>query len=192
MSFIYTYPPNDQYVTTPLSTTFPQAHWPGQEAFSKVGHAVHHIVHPHDLPDIRTPRADVRETVKKYYIDIELPGVGSKDELSLTWTSPRTLLVEATIKRPEIPEEQQQKEEAKAPAEAEGAEAGAKSAHHHQDRPVHFLARERRFGQYGRSFILPFDIEHEHVESRLLSIVIEKPEVAHKEPKKVDVKHEDA
>jgi HSP20 family molecular chaperone IbpA len=194
MSLVYIYPPNEQYVTTPLNTTFPEAHWPMQDAFHKVGHAVHNFVHPHDTPDIRTPHADVRETVENYYIDVELPGVGSKDELSLTWTSGRTLLVEATIKRPEIPEDQQQ--EAEVLETAQGAEADAKSGKQYRDQPVHFLARERRLGLYGRAFHLPFDVDHDKLEtsmkSGLLRVVVPKPEIERKEPKKVDVKHEDA
>lgn len=195
MSFVFVYPQDSQYVTTPLNTTFPQTHWPLQDTIHKVGHAVHGIVHPHDAPDIRTPSADVRETVKNYYIDVELPGVGSKDELSLTWTSGRTLLVEATIKRPEIPEDVEVKKVV-TPSVSERAEAAVfPEKHHHTDRPVHFLARERRFGQYGRAFHIPYDIDHDKIQtsmkSGLLRIVVPKPEIAHKEPKKVEVKHED-
>lgn len=186
MSYIYSHDPN-YHVTTPLNSSFPQFNWPGQQTFHKASHAVHNFVHPHDTPDLRTPNADVRETVKKYYIDIELPGVSSKDELSLTWTSTRTLLVEATIKRPEVPEEQSQ--------DAASLEAGAEAGKACEHKFVHFLARERKFGLYGRAFHLPFDIDHDKVEttmkSGLLRVVIPKPEIAHHEPKKVEVKHED-
>ena len=49
-----------------------------------------------------SPPADIRETKLVYHIEIEVPGVKDKKSLLIQWMSPRTLLVEGELKRPEI------------------------------------------------------------------------------------------
>lgn len=51
---------------------------------------------------IHTPTVDIRETDSHYYFDIEMPGVTDRDNISIQWTSSRTLVVEGTISRPDI------------------------------------------------------------------------------------------
>ena len=51
---------------------------------------------------IHTPTVDIRETDSHYYFDIEMPGVTDRENISIQWTSSRTLVVEGTILRPDI------------------------------------------------------------------------------------------
>ena len=48
------------------------------------------------------PDVDIRETKTAYYFDVELPGVGDKKSISITWTSSRSFLVEGLIGRLEV------------------------------------------------------------------------------------------
>ncbi|KAM0815755.1 putative HSP20-like chaperone [Seiridium cardinale] len=184
MAYFYMEPP-PVYSTTSVSQTFPEAHWPLEHTRHKIGEAVHSAIHPYEQ-EVRTPHADIRETAKKYYIDIELPGLADKKDLSLKWTGSRTLLVEAKIRRPEI------KEEGLVQPEAQPSGTGAKGPEEH---PIHHLARERRLGPFARAFHFTMDVDHDQLEANLrhglLRLVLPKPESEHKQPKEVDVKHED-
>ena len=193
MSFFYLYPP-DRYVTTHVNQTFPEHHWPLGGTMQKFGHALQEFGHPYET-DVRTPHSDIRETPQRYYIDIELPGVSRVEEVSLKWTSGRTFLVEATSKRPEIPEEQQA-DSSQPGNEPSQDTTDVKSAKARPQHPVHYLARERRLGLYSRAFHFGVDVEHDKLEARLksglLRITLPKPEVEQKQPKQISVQHEDS
>jgi len=55
----------------------------------------------HDAPDFMAnlPRFDVRETTDAYFLEGEFPGIQSKDDLVLEWSSDWTLTVSANIQR---------------------------------------------------------------------------------------------
>ena len=100
MEFYYNYPPAPPYAVTYLHNSFPEHHHLFEHTRQRIGAAYGHS----HQNDIYNPHIDVRETEEKYYIDIELPGLQSKEALSLTWINGRTLLMPATISRPQIEE----------------------------------------------------------------------------------------
>ena len=180
MYYIYNRPPYD---TTVVSQTFPEHHFPLEHTRHKVGHAISDFFSPFDGPHFLTPRADIRETAKKFYIDIELPGVSSKDKVGVKWTNDMTLLVDVIIKRPEINEDQEELSEADKEAR-KGQNA------------VHLLSHGRQIGQLVRSFYFSVEVEHETMEAKLayglLSIVVEKKPHEQKKAKTVEVEHLDS
>jgi HSP20 family molecular chaperone IbpA len=171
MAYFYPVITPPPYVTTTLSETFPGHHFPLQNTAHKIGHALHGL-----SPVTLNPHIDVRETMKQYYIDVELPGVSDRKDLKLFWTSAGTLLLEATTTRPPIPEE----------PEAESAKA-----HPDDAAQVHHTVRERGIGLHARSFNFAVPVERDQMkatlEAGLLRIVVPKHPTAQKEAKHVDV-----
>src|SRR4051812_3082695 len=109
-NYYYNQPWPPHYLPDPWRTTlvphhFPEHHYPLEKtrhalagAFSAIGHT---LTHPLDEdPPIHCPRADIQESEKFYYINVELPGVEGKEKVKLKWLSTRTLLLQAYTKRP--------------------------------------------------------------------------------------------
>ncbi|KAF2421469.1 HSP20-like chaperone [Tothia fuscella] len=172
MSYYYYTPPPFQ--TTFIDKSFPQRHWPLDNTRHK-------------------PRADVRETVQGFYIDVELPGLGAKEELKLNWTNNRTLLIDATLKRPEISiEGQSPKIDVNQAATQTEDETGALKAQTVQH-SVHQTIKERHMGTYSRAFFFGVEVVHETLEASLkyglLRISVQKSPEEHKELKEIQVKH---
>jgi HSP20 family molecular chaperone IbpA len=184
MAFFTAYP-SERYITTGVGQTFPEPHLPLEHLRHKIGQGLHNFVHSYD-EEVRTPHADIRETARTYYIDVEFPGLEDKKDITLKWTNSRTLLVEATIKRPEIKEAPIPHEESKTEAAPEVPSDG----------PVHYLSTERRIGAFGRAFYFSVDIQPDKLDATLkyglLRIILTKVESEHKEHKEVQIKHEDA
>lgn len=105
MSFLF-YPDIDPYPTTYVSHTYPEkGHHLHHVPLPYMAHKAHKVFHDKDQ-DVHQPKSDVRETLKNFYIEVELAGIKDKAELHLRWTSMRTLLISSKILRPEIPEEE--------------------------------------------------------------------------------------
>jgi HSP20 family molecular chaperone IbpA len=95
----YPFPYWEPYPTTFLNETAPMEgsrhhhiappHW---------GEKVAKMLHDKDT-DVHKPRADVRETSSLFHIDVELPGLRDKSDLTLKWLSTRTILVSCRIRR---------------------------------------------------------------------------------------------
>lgn len=77
------------------------------------GHHLHHIPLPYiaykvhkmfydKALDVHQPKADVRETLTNFYLEVELPGIKDKAEIHLRWISMGTLLITTRVVRPEI------------------------------------------------------------------------------------------
>lgn len=99
----YPFPYWEPYPTTFLNETVP-----------KEGSHHHHIPHPHwgekvakmlhdRDAEVHKPRADVRETSSAFHIDVGLPGLHNKSDLTLKWLSTRTVLVSCRIRREAVP-----------------------------------------------------------------------------------------
>jgi HSP20 family protein len=99
----YPFPYWEPYPTTFLSETVPEQ-----------GSHHHHIPHPHwgekvakllhdKDSEVHKPQADVRETSSAFHIDVELPGLSNKSDLTLKWLSTRTILVSCRIRREAFP-----------------------------------------------------------------------------------------
>jgi len=180
MAYMYPLIVPNPYPTSTISHTFPERHVPFEHARHLIGQTIHHG--PHNGPF--TPRVDVRETVKDFYLEIELPGLESKEHLSLCWTSMVTLLLKATISRPVIDGQQPE------PSAAEGD--AAKPA---DTNSVHLTCSERIIGSFARAFDFTIPVDRDamvaKLHSGLLRITVPKQIVAQVEPKTVEVQHTD-
>lgn len=160
------------------------------------------MYHPHDAnTDRHTPRSDIRETEHAFYIDVELPGVDSKEHLKLEWTSRRTLFLEARIRRSnttiegaEIAQDVTSSAEDKADENGlyklrSEAELQAESSKH----AVHLTAAERKVGLLSRAFDFPVDVDRDAMKAKIqygvLRIEVQKKESEKVEKKTVDVEH---
>jgi len=180
-----------------INETFPEHHWPLEHTRQKAGHALKDLLHPYNAGPL-TPRADVRETMKNCYIDIELPGLRSKENLTLKWVNSQTLLVDADINRSSIPEDQQVKAatELKDAANKPAKNAQGKPVNSEEEHAVHILAHERQIGHFARSFNFTCSIIQESLSAKLscglLSIVVEKQPHEQKQQKTIKVQHTDS
>jgi len=96
------------YFSQPHRASFPtsmQKHSNPQQGFQhhwEIPHSLFHWHHKHGHRGYNIPDVDIRETKTAFYFDIELPGVGDKKSISITWTSSRSFLVEGLIGRLEV------------------------------------------------------------------------------------------
>ena len=199
MAFYYMYTP-PPFHTTYVSPTFPERHLPFEHARHRVGQAISEInpFSGDQMEHVYTPNADIRETAKEFYIDVELPGLRPKDALEVRWIdNDNALMVDATLKRPDIEEStaaEPAEAEAASSTKAEHSEADKKAAAEDKNR-VHILAHERRIGRFVRSFDFSSAVDHEtmdvKVSNGLLRIVVEKKPQDKKPAKTVEVRHVD-
>ncbi|KAF2421471.1 HSP20-like chaperone [Tothia fuscella] len=168
------------YGTTTVDPSFPEHHWPLEHTRHRIGDATHAIGEFFTGGDVLLdPASDIRETTKKFYIDVELPGLRSREALHVKWTNPRTLFVHARIERPKIAEiDELVKAEDKTPK---------------PEHAVHHLLHERRVGKFARSFYFEAEVDTEtmvaDMSGGLLSIVVEKKPHEQKPAKSVEVNH---
>ncbi|KEF59238.1 uncharacterized protein A1O9_04082 [Exophiala aquamarina CBS 119918] len=205
MSFLF-YPDIEPYPTTYVSHTYPEkGHHLHHVPLPYLAHKVHRTFHDRDL-DVHQPRADVRETLKNFYLEIELPGIKDKSELHLRWTSMRTLLVTSKTARPEIPEEEladapvvkpatpetDLHEEAKVSMDESRKSSTSKSSSSTRKEP-HLTVHERLIGEVLRAFNFPVDVDrdntHAKLDAGLLRIIIPKAEHEQTEHVNVPVHH---
>src|ERR1700761_2660033 len=159
------------FKTSYLNETFPSHPWPLEHTRHAIGNAVHDFFNPFEGSPAINPHADVRETTKKIYIDVELPGAKSAEDLSLTWTNKNTLLLKANIDRPEISADEAEMRET---AEDENIE----NQNTQKKNPIHLVCKERHIGTYARAFTFAIDVNHDSMKARLLNgilrIILEK------------------
>lgn len=198
MAFYYMYPPDSAY-TTYLPRSFPEHHFPLENVRHKLGDFVKSIHHDWE-PGVQRPRVDVRETTDNFFIDIELPGLEKKENLKVKWTSTRTLLIEATIERPQIgepvrPETSSGISPSGSHLETQsGAEKGEESSKREETKEaVHLTVKERHVGQIARAFDFPVDVDREALEAKLqsglLRISVSKKDHEKVEHEPIEVEH---
>ncbi|KAF2099068.1 HSP20-like chaperone [Rhizodiscina lignyota] len=167
-----------------LNKTFPEHHMPLYNARHKMSQGFHNFWHESSFP---SPRADVRETIDKYYIDIELPGLENKDSIKLKWTNSNTLLLQVTAEPPAIPEGASDADSLFAPEAKKTEEHGPP---HHL---VHQLIKERHVGPIMRAFFFPVSVDRDEMTAKLqyglLRIVVPKTPDAKVEHKEIDIEH---
>lgn len=168
----YYYPPTyyfsqPPYNLTHLSRTFPEHHLPFEHTWQSISHGLHNALAVNE--QFPSMKADVRETLHNYYIDVEIPGIESQEHLKLKWTNASTLLVEATKERKMIPETADEKN------------------------PVHQLVSERHVGCLIRALDFPVPVNREGLTAKLqyglLSVVVPKAEDAKVQHVEVPVEH---
>src|SRR5437016_4593033 len=63
----------------------------------------HYLAHqnprPEDYPN--RPDVDIRDAFTHYYVDVEVPGVKNPKDISVVWTSTRSLVVSGSIEPPD-------------------------------------------------------------------------------------------
>jgi HSP20 family molecular chaperone IbpA len=215
MSFLF-YPDIEPYPTTYVSHTYPEkGHHLHHVPLPYMAHKLHRTFHDRDL-DVHQPKADVRETLKSFYLEVELPGIKDKSELHLRWTSMRTLLVTSKTARPEIPEEElAEVPVVKAANPATELKVEAPDTDHHEEAKVstdesrksstsspsttrkepHLTVHERLIGEVLRAFNFPVDVDrdntHAKLDAGLLRIIIPKVEHEQVEHVQVPVHHDE-
>jgi HSP20 family molecular chaperone IbpA len=123
MSYAFAYP----YVAYPdplVDHPHPRTHQ--HQTYSQ--YLRHKTVRPEDNPN--TPDLDFRDAIHSYLIEIEVPGIKKPEELNVTWTGQRALLVTGNVERPDYGD----KENARVEEEQQVRHAGG----------VHLLVGERR------------------------------------------------
>jgi len=185
------------YPITWVGSTYPEHHFPLEDTRHKLSDAAYHAYDwftGRDDPTI-TPRADIRETLGRYYIDVDLPGLSSVADLKVRWSTPRVIVVTAEVKRGLTEEEQSTVAPAHEPAaeQVNVQDAAKHTKHHHL---VHFLKKERRIGSYLRAFEFGVNVDHDSLKSKLhhgvLTLTVDK--IPDESMNKADVKveHHDA
>lgn len=195
---VFFYPDIEPYPTTYVSHTYPEkGHHLHHLPLPYMAHKLHRTFHDKDL-DVHQPKADVRETLKSFYLEVELPGIRDKSELHLRWTSMRTLLITSRTARPEIPEEelaevtiikpaqptpepkQEVEEDTKVSSETPNKTS---STHSTVKKEPHITVHERQIGEILRAFSFPVDVDrdntHAKLDAGLLRVVI--PKVEHEQ-----------
>lgn len=202
MSFLF-YPDIEPYPTTYVSHTYPEkGHHLHHVPLPYMAHKLHRTFHDRDL-DVHQPKADVRETLKNFYVEIELPGIRDKSELHLRWTSMRTLLVTSNTTRPEIPEAELADVPVVKPAAPQEPELDhqlepRKSTSTNGSNPKkepHLTVHERLIGDVLRAFNFPVDVDRDSTTAKLdaglLRVIIPKVEHEQIEHVQVPVEHEE-
>lgn len=185
----YYYPGWYYYSPEPYHTTSIPKHNHHVPAPLKVAqHAFHDFAHPYgDNYPLPAPPTDIRETAAAYHLDIELPGLRDKSDVKLKWKGARTLFIDALIKRQPLPEEALQSSSTESLA--------SKDKHHKkEEKPVHFLKRERKLGEVARAFNFPVDVKQDETIAKLaygvLTITVPKKEKDQvDEHKQVEIEH---
>jgi HSP20 family molecular chaperone IbpA len=172
MAFYYL-PPREFAYTTFLPQTFPEHHHLFEQTRHKIGNALSSWYHE-DGPDIHRPRADVRETPRQFFMDVELPGVQHKEDIRFSWRNSRWLIIEYTVSRPDLRLDANQLAD---PQDVDSKQA--KEDAEPSGKPIfHLSLSERRLGNHLRAFEFPVDVDHSslkvHLEGGLLSIGVDK------------------
>jgi len=171
MENVYFYPPPLWNPNTLVNETYPERHFPLEDARHTLGHTIHDFFIDPDGATY-TPRADIRETPQKYYIDVEFPGLGSAADLLIRWSNPRVIVISGNIRRNLIPEDKQL-------AAAPDTDDDANTQHlRKKDNLVHYLKRERHIGKSIRAFEFVAEVDHDSLmvklQHGLLKISIDK------------------
>jgi HSP20 family molecular chaperone IbpA len=191
------YPPEMLY-TTFIHKSFPEHHYPLEQARHRLGSLIKSI---YEEQPYAVPKADVRETTKAFFIDVELPGLEATEKLKLTWTNSRTLLVEVDLMRPPLPAAEVPPADKGAEEGNELTEANVSSRNKNEkdtskptsddSQKVHIVVRERWQGLVERAFSFPVDVEHDALKAvlrwGLLRIEIPKAETTNNIRSKIQV-----
>jgi HSP20 family protein len=201
----YPYPYAYQY-GRPSSTTFLEETYPDPAAYlhgmpmPRWSHKLAEWLHE-GKGEMHKPKADVRETMTCFYIDIEVPGIIDKADLKLKWLSSGTLLISCDLKRKKINENRKNGDtngiSGGADPEVVGKKAAVKDVdaagvvtdsgitatkenHEHHNSP-HLTVNERNIGHNSRVFHFPVEVERENMKAALSGglLTLEVPKTHH-------------
>jgi HSP20 family molecular chaperone IbpA len=195
----------DPWQTTWLPKHFPEHHYPLEHTRHAIGHTFSDIAHEFanlgpSGPVMICPRVDAHESQTTFYIDVELPGLRSEEQITLKWISTRTLLLRAVVRRTTTPEDEIEVKRNVGQTSATPTtevtqnkmkDGKARSKSNEEIQPIYMTLGERRIGAYGRAFNFPVDVNHESTTAKLdagvLRITVPKVETASRVDKKVTV-----
>lgn len=109
---------------------------------------------PEDHPN--QPDVDLRDAIKEYLIEVEVPGIKKPEEVTVTWTGHRALLLSGKVERPDYGAAENGKIEEEQPVASAGG--------------VHLLVGERKIGPFRRYINFPTDVEDVKVTLEAVSI----------------------
>jgi HSP20 family molecular chaperone IbpA len=139
------------------------------------------------------PDVDVRDAFTEYLIDIEVPGIKAASEISVQWTTSRSLVVSGSCERPGSKDKKEQPQQPRT-----YSVTGSRDEHGDWKAPddasePYLLIGERRIGPFRRHVNFLVDVETEKLsaklEAGLLSLRV--PKMGHAVPKgkiSIDVK----
>jgi HSP20 family molecular chaperone IbpA len=137
----------------------------------------HQKPRPEDYPN--QPDVDMRDGIKEYLIEVEVPGVKSADELHVNWTTTQSVIVSGDVARPDEDQTEQH------PTGANDPQGQAKQP------KAHMMVGERRIGPFRRIFHFPTEVDEENMsaklEAGLLKIRVPKKAIKHSKGGKVAV-----
>jgi HSP20 family molecular chaperone IbpA len=138
----------------------------------------HEVLNGHSHRGVVSPKFDVYGNQTAYFLDGELPGVADKKDIQFEWLANQTLVVSGWIK----PVQNKAEWETDPTREAENGTATStttatvtkSSAGDSSDEGTDSVAselktwlRERKQGEFERSFTFPTNIDHEGVKAKL-------------------------
>lgn len=132
---------------------------------------------PEDYPN--RPDVDIRDAIKEYLVEVELPGIKTPEEFTVTWTGHRALVLSGKVDRPDYGVAENAKVEEEQPVASAGG--------------VHLLVGERRVGPFRRYINFPTEVENVNVtlEAGILKIRAPKKGFSEISNPPVEVKHDE-
>jgi HSP20 family protein len=186
MTFFTPYPP-EMYFTTFLNSKFPEH----DNALRMTRHTMGSFTTSiNSQQPWQVPRADVTESKDKFFIDVELPGVESTQNIKVKWTNSRTLLMDAnlgklavhTVVAPGNETEQHGCKSTNVDGTAittgsgsinvDSAQRKDKNSSRNKAEAIHMTVHERWQGHTVRAFCFPVDVNSEAVEAHLKAGVL--------------------
>jgi len=115
-----------------------------------------YLSHRHPRPEEHPnqPDVDIRDAVTEYLVEIEVPGIKDPKDVSVSYTSDRSILISGTVARPDYgyPEEASDQES----LSRRDSKGQWKEPTPHG---VHLLVGERKIGPFRRYLNFPSDVE---------------------------------
>jgi len=179
MSGLYNLPYAPYYASTWVPETFPDHHYPIHNTRDRIHHAFHDFMVGTGEP-LDRPHADIRETMTKYYIEIELAGAHNLEDIAIRWEDQKVLLIRGLRKRIQLSEENENEQAQKenATQETDTKIVAKEWQVSENESKVHNVRGERHLGPFNRTFEFAVAVDHEnsraYLHDGLLTIVVNK------------------
>lgn len=152
------------------------------------------LTHRRPLPEEHPnqPDVDLRDTADAYLLEVEVPGVKSKEQITVHWTTSRNLIIRGDVLRPDdSKKEDQLKDQPEVDTEAHPVDAriSQDSTNKSNEHPPVLLVGERRIGPFRRIFNFPSDVDMNNLSVRLDAglLIVRAPKKTPTHPKEVEL-----
>jgi HSP20 family molecular chaperone IbpA len=146
----------------------------------------HQNPRPEDYPN--RPDCDIRDAFTHYFVDVEVPGVKNPKDITVVWTSTRSLVVSGSIEAPDTAYTTTVTVKPENVTGTRDAEGDWKERAPHEPE---LLIGERKMGPFRRHFTFPEEVNMEMLAARLdaglLRIRVPKKGMTATKPEKVTV-----